>query len=150
MTRTKKQSKKTDSTAPSTARNWNDDADRLAALAEFIKQLKSVPGERLKCCSSPRYAKKKFAEWGRFYIEGAPPTPGLPPVPVQGIEPIPKNTKFRVHRHGLSNRFRRDKRVVIVLPRESGEEPEKIISDDVVLWRCSYTPYITKLKRSKR
>jgi hypothetical protein len=148
MSKKQKQPKKNKDAMPFTARSWDNNAHRLAALGDFLDKIKA-PGEKQKCCSSSKYAKKKFAEWGRFYVEGAPPSPGLPPVPPDGIEPIPKNTKFRVHRHGLSNRLRRDKRVVIVLPRESGDELEKLV--DVALWRCSYTPYDTKYrKRSER
>lgn len=139
MSKKQEQLKKTKNAMPLAPRSWDNNAHRLDALKTFITNLANKD-ERQKCCSSPRYAKRKFAEWGGFLIEGATPPPG--------IEPIPKNTKFLVHRHG-SNRLRRDKRVVIVLPWESGDETEKLL--DVGLWRCSYTPYAKKYrKRSRR
>lgn len=146
MGKTKKQSQVIDEITSGEPRNWGDDDHRVEAVREFVKKLalEENKDERQKCCSSPQYAKKKFAQWGRFYIEGSP-APDLPPFNPGGeIEAIPATTKFRVHKHGKSDRLRRDKRVVIVLKRkeEEGEEPEKL--DDVALWRCSYTPYATK------
>jgi hypothetical protein len=57
MSKKQKQLKKTKDAIP---RNWDSDAHRRDALDDFLANIK-LPGERHKCCSSPQYAKKKFA-----------------------------------------------------------------------------------------
>lgn len=123
--------------------DWANPDHRLKGLKEFIRQVGLDEKEAYKCCSSPEYAKRMFAQWGGFYLAGSDHP--------EGITTIPASTKFRIHPHGTANQLRRDKRVIIVLPRKQGEEAENYEPEDIALWRCSYTPYVTrKHKKAKR
>lgn len=122
-------------------RNWASLQDQIKGKDIFVAKLKENSTEQDACHSDSAHAKKMFARWGAFYIEGeVDPEAYLPPYDsAAGATPIPKATEFRVYRNG-QDLDERNKTVVIVLPPVTPEEIKEDLAQ-VREWSCTYTPY---------
>jgi hypothetical protein len=127
---------------PSEMRSWDEDTDRKAGRQEFERKTPPGSDERDKCITDGVYARRMFAEWGHFYIEGEKAPAHFPDFdPTWEITKIPSATVFRVY-ETKKDRPKRDEQVVLIL-QTTDEELEDL--DQV--WRCTYTPYREKRKR---
>lgn len=130
-------------------KSWNSDDDRIQGSVAFERNLRLNHSELEMCKKDPAYARRKFAEWGQFYIEGELPDPklGFPAYKPEGdIMPIPMATQFEVWTTDPKDVAERSERVILVV--DLGYGPEKL--NDAQVWRCTYSPYGTMVADSAR
>ena len=113
------------------------DSHRLNGLTTFVNNLKNVatPEERNRCIFDPCYAKRKFADWGGFYLEGDHPTWDALAIPASTVFRVYESDEKTVPPRPPRNRPKRDEQVIIVLEN-------KEILDSTPTWRCTYSPYV--------
>lgn len=123
-------------TPPPPTRSWSVRSDRLAGKDDFVTWLRANQNELGPCKTQPGHARLRFAEWGGFYRQEAPPQGGFP----AGMTPIPTDTVFEVY-EPYEAEAKRNKQVVLIVDMGL-TGPEPITYDDVQVWRCTYTPYL--------
>lgn len=145
MTKKKKGGGRSKDITPADMRSWDNEDHRLEGRAVFLRNVAPPSPDRQPCIDSGVHARTKFAEWGRFYIEGEKAPLEFPDFDPQGtITKIPNTTVFRVY-EAHESRLERDKEVILILP-VAGTKPEKMDQ----AWRCTYTPYIARKRPKKR
>jgi hypothetical protein len=115
-------------------RSWDDTSARAEATWDFCEYLEAMPRERTKCTTDSNYAKKLFAQIGRFSLEEDPGRD-------TELMPIPTETKFDIF--DFDPVTERDKLVTMVLPprdkkiallRQRGAVAE--------IYRCTWPPWL--------
>src|ERR1041385_4237576 len=147
---TKKQSKSKRKLAPQLVkmRTWTlkngdpADLDRLDGCDDFELAIAGNSAEIELCSNDLDHARRRFSQWGHFYLDGEDPDPtwGFPPYdPAGDRRPIPKDVEIHVY-GWRKHRREPDKQVVLVIDDGSlNSEP----TDDI--WRCTYTPYESRV-----
>jgi hypothetical protein len=123
--------------SPNNAGKMQDGKDKFRD-----KWATSSDGDKKKIMKYPGLARKRFAEWGGFYLEEDLTRP-------RNVKPIPLDAEFRV----LDGSIMEGRQNLITLVLRDGQTPDQIkqeLSDDEMIWQCTYNPYLKRKKPSRR
>lgn len=126
---------------PVTMRTWSSENDRIRGKDEFEKHIQRDHRELDLCKKDPAYARRKFAEWGQFYVEGEVPDPvlGFPAYdPTEDRVPIPMTTQFQIWSTDPKDVVERNDQVILIVDLGNGLEN---LGEHAQVWRCTYSPY---------
>lgn len=128
-------------------KTWGSETDRIRGKDEFEKHIQRDHRELDLCKKDSAYARRKFAEWGQFYVEGEVPDPalGFPAYnPTGDRVPIPMTTQFHIWSTDPKDVVERNDHVILIVNLGNGKED---LGEHAQVWRCTYSPYGSRKTR---